>query len=71
MPYGTVRWFDDHKGFGFIAPEDGAPDLFVHHTGIAEQPGGGRRSLEPGQRVGYTLGEGSKGPQAADVRAVC
>lgn len=70
MPFGTVK-FDDRDGFGFFAPDDGAPELFVHYTGIAERAGGGRRSLDPGQRVGYTLSEGPKGPQAADVRAVC
>ncbi|WP_405135484.1 cold-shock protein [Nocardia sp. NBC_01388] len=68
MPYGTVKWFDDQKGFGFIAPEDGTPDLFVHYTGIA---GAGHRSLVERQRVGYNVVEGRKGPQATSVRAVC
>jgi CspA family cold shock protein len=64
MPQGTVKWFSDEKGYGFIAPEDGSEDVFVHHTGIA---GGGFRSLEEGERVTYEVSQGRKGPQAANV----
>ncbi len=64
---GTVKWFNDQKGFGFIAPEDGGDDLFVHHSNIA---GDGYRSLEEGARVEYDAGQGKKGPEATNVRAV-
>jgi CspA family cold shock protein len=64
MPQGTVKWFSDEKGFGFIAPEDGSEDVFVHHTGIA---GGGFKSLEEGEKVTYEVTQGGKGPQAANV----
>jgi cold shock protein len=64
MPQGTVKWFSDEKGYGFIAPEDGSEDVFVHHTGIA---GGGFKSLEEGEKVTYEVTQGGKGPQAANV----
>ena len=64
MPQGTVKWFSDEKGFGFIAPEDGSEDVFVHHTGIA---GSGFKSLEEGEKVTYEVSQGRKGPQAANV----
>jgi CspA family cold shock protein len=64
MPQGTVKWFDSEKGFGFIAPEDGSEDVFVHHTGIA---GSGFKSLEEGEKVTYEVSQGRKGPQAANV----
>lgn len=63
---GTVKWFNDSKGFGFIAREQGE-DVFVHFTGIR---GEGFRSLEEGQKVEFTIVEGQKGPQAQDVVAV-
>ena len=64
-PQGTVSWFDAGKGFGFITPYDGGPDLFAHFSQIAE--GTGYRSLEEGQRVEFDVVEGDRGPQAADI----
>jgi CspA family cold shock protein len=64
MPQGTVKWFNDEKGFGFIAPEDGSEDVFVHHTGIA---GSGFKSLEEGEKVTYEVTQGRKGLQAVNV----
>lgn len=63
---GTVKWFNDEKGFGFIGRE-GAPDVFVHHTGIT---GSGRKTLFEGQRVRMKIVSGQKGPQAEDVEIV-
>jgi CspA family cold shock protein len=67
MPTGTVKWFSDDKGFGFISPDDQSKDLFVHHTGIA---GDGYRSLAEGARVTYNAEAGDKGPKAVDVELV-
>jgi CspA family cold shock protein len=67
MATGTVKWFSNDKGYGFITPEDGGKDLFVHHTGIA---GEGFKSLVEGGRVEYEATEGTKGPQATNVRAI-
>lgn len=64
MPYGTVKWFNDAKGFGFIAPEDGSADVFVHFSSIDSK---GFRSLQEGQRVSYEVTAGPKGAQAASV----
>jgi cold shock protein len=64
MPQGTVKWFNDEKGFGFIKPDDGSEDVFVHHTGIA---GGGFKSLEEGEKVTYELTRGRRGMQAENV----
>ena len=64
---GTVKWFSRVKGYGFIAPEDGGKEIFVHFSGIE---GEGYRNLEEGQRVTYTVEETPKGPQAVSVRAV-
>ncbi len=63
MPEGTVKWFNDSKGFGFIQREDG-DDVFVHHTAIQEE---GFRSLAEGTAVSFEIVEGPKGPQAANV----
>jgi CspA family cold shock protein len=67
MATGTVKWFSDEKGYGFITPDDGSKDLFVHHTGIA---GEGFKSLSEGAKVEFEAVEGQKGPQATDVRPV-
>ena len=67
MQYGTVKWFNDAKGFGFIAPEDGSTDVFVHFSAIATK---GFRSLQEGQRVSYEVTQGPKGAQASGVQPV-
>ena len=67
MTQGTVKWFNPDKGFGFIAPDDGTPDVFVHYSAIDSS---GYRSLEDNQKVEYTVQQGPKGPQAAQVRTV-
>ncbi len=64
---GKVKWFDERKGFGFITPDDGGEDLFVHHTSIQAE---GFRSLREGQEVEYEIGEGRKGPQAVNVHGM-
>ena len=66
MTQGTVKWFNDSKGFGFIQREDG-PDVFVHHSAIS---GSGFRSLKEGDAVEFEVTEGPKGPQAANVRTL-
>ena len=65
MKNGTVKWFDATKGFGFIAPEDGSKDVFVHHSSIKN--GGGYASLDEGQRVSFDVEQGAKGPAATNV----
>jgi CspA family cold shock protein len=65
MARGTVKWFSDAKGYGFITPDRGGPDIFVHYTGVADE---GFRKLAEGDRVEYELREGRKGPQAFAVR---
>jgi CspA family cold shock protein len=68
MATGTVKWFNDAKGYGFITPDDGTgKDLFVHHTAIA---GDGYKSLAEGAKVQYDVGEGDKGPTAVNVTTV-
>ena len=62
---GTVKWFNDAKGFGFITPEAGGPDIFVHFTGIR---GKGRRTLTDDAKVEYEVIEGQRGPQAVEVQ---
>ena len=67
MATGTVKWFSDDKGFGFITPDDPGKDLFVHHTAIA---GVGFRSLAEGAKVSYEAESGDKGPKAVNVQPV-
>jgi cold shock protein len=67
MAQGTVKWFNPDKGFGFIAPDDGTPDVFVHYSAIDAR---GYRTLEENQKVEYSVQQGPKGPQAAQVHAV-
>ena len=67
MPTGTVKWFSDDKGYGFITPDDEGKDLFVHHSGVA---GEGFRSLQEGAQVEFDTEEGDKGPKAVNVRAI-
>lgn len=62
---GTVKWFNDQKGFGFITRDDGEKDVFVHHTGIA---GSGFKSLKEGQKVEFEVKKGPKGLQAANIK---
>ena len=67
MAQGTVKWFNSDKGFGFIAPDDGTADVFVHHSAIDM---GDYRTLEENQKVEYTTRQGPKGLQAEQVHAV-
>ena len=64
MSTGTVKWFNSSKGFGFIVPDDGSDDLFVHHSEIKTE---GYASLDEGQKVEFEIGEGKKGPCATNV----
>ena len=67
MATGTVKWFNDAKGFGFITPSDGTKDVFVHFSAIR---GDGYRSLEEGQKVEFDITQGQKGPQAENVKVL-
>ncbi len=67
MSTGTVKWFNEQKGFGFITPDDGSKDLFVHHTGII---GEGYRLLRENQEVEFEEGQGPKGPVATNVKPI-
>jgi CspA family cold shock protein len=67
MATGTVKWFNDDKGFGFITPDEGSKDLFVHHTGIS---GDGFKSLSEGQKVEFDEEPGDKGPKAVNVKTI-
>ena len=67
MPEGTVKWFNADKGFGFIQPDEGGEDLFVHFSAIVAD---GYKSLDENQKVSFNVGQGQKGPQATDVQAL-
>lgn len=67
MSTGTVKWFNSNKGYGFIAPDDGGDDLFVHHSEIKAN---GYASLDEGQKVKFEVGQGKKGPCATKVTPV-
>jgi cold shock protein len=67
MAQGTVKWFNAEKGFGFITPDEGGADLFVHHTAIQ---GSGFKTLDENQRVSFETGQGQKGPQAINVTKI-
>ena len=65
MATGTVKWFNAEKGFGFIAPDDGGPDVFAHYSAIDSS---GYRSLDENQKVEFEVTQGAKGPQASNIR---
>lgn len=65
MTTGTVKWFNDSKGYGFITPQDGSKDVFVHHSAIL---GSGFKSLSEGQQVTFDVQQGPKGPSAVNVK---
>ena len=67
MITGTVKWFNDSKGFGFITPQDGSRDVFVHHSSIQ---GNGFKSLAEGQQVQFEVEQGQKGPSAVKVQSI-
>ncbi len=66
MPTGTVKWFNDAKGFGFIAPDDGSEDLFAHYSAINMN---GFKSLKEGQKITFDIVQGPKGKQASNIKS--
>ena len=67
MPQGTVKWFNDTKGFGFVTPDDGSPDVFAHYTDIQAE---GFKTLTEGQKVEFEVVSSEKGPRASNIRPV-
>jgi CspA family cold shock protein len=67
MPQGTVKWFNDTKGYGFITPDDGSPDVFAHYSDIQAE---GFKTLTEGQKVEFEVMSSPKGPRAANIRPV-
>lgn len=67
MPQGKVKWFNDQKGFGFVTPDDGSPDVFVHHSAIL---GSGFKSLAENDIVTFDIEQGQKGPRAVNVQKI-
>ncbi|MGE5337987.1 MAG: cold-shock protein [Gemmatimonadota bacterium] len=67
MAIGTVKWFNESKGFGFITPEDGGKDLFAHYSSIQSN---GFKTLQEGQRVEFVVAPGAKGPQATQIKVI-
>jgi CspA family cold shock protein len=67
MPQGTVKWFNDTKGYGFITPDDGSPDVFAHYSDIQAE---GFKTLTEGQKVEFELASSPKGPRAANIHPV-
>ena len=67
MSTGTVKWFNNSKGYGFIVPDDGSDEIFVHYSNITSE---GYKSLQEGQKVEFEAGQGQKGPEATNVK-VC
>ena len=67
MPTGTVKWFNDSKGFGFITPDDGGKDLFAHHSSIQMD---GYKSLKEAQKVSFDVADGAKGPAASNIKTL-
>jgi cold shock protein len=70
MTQGTVKWFNPDKGYGFITPDDGPKDVFVHFSEIIGGESAGFRTLEENQRVEFEVTQGAKGPQASQVRPI-
>lgn len=70
MPRGTVKFFNAEKGFGFIEPDAGTKDVFVHFSAVQTRSADGRRDLEKGQLVEFEIGQGKKGPQAENVTVI-
>jgi len=68
---GTVKWFNDQKGYGFITPDSGGKDCFVNFSGISDQGRGGRKTLVDGARVEFEIEQGQKGPAAINVVEIC